>query len=153
MRMFVRSLVAGVVALGVAAPAFADPPRHAKAYGYDRHDRDDRRDDRRDWRDDRRDDRRDWRDDRRDDRRDWRSDNRDDRYYYRNGYSDGRRDSRYWHKGDRFRPHYTRHVVVHDYHRYRVPPPRHGHYYARTDTGDLLLVAAATGLVLWALSD
>ncbi len=140
MRMLVRSLVAGVVALGVAAPAFADPPRHHRG-GYERDHRSDRHDRR---------DHRDWRDDRRDSR--W--DRRDDRRYYGDGYRDGRRDARhYWRKGDRFDGRYHRHVVVHDYHRYHVPPPRHGHYYARTDNGDLLLIAAATGLVLWALSD
>jgi Ni/Co efflux regulator RcnB len=142
MRRIASALMAGVIALGAAAPAFADPPR--------RHDRDwnDRRD--RDWdRDHRRD--RDWRDDRRN---------------YRDGYRDGRRhDNRYyrnnWKRGDYFdrRVHYN-YVVVNDYHRYRdryghyLGHPGRGHYYVRdNDTGEILLIAAATGLVLWALNN
>jgi len=133
MRLIASSLMAGIIALGAVAPALADPPR-----GYNS----------RDWRDDRRDDRRDHRSDY---RRDYRDDRRDD-------WRDDRRDHRRWHKGDRFdrRVHY---VVVRDYHRYRdhrgyrLPPPRYGQYYARTNTGEILLIAAATGLVLWALND
>jgi Ni/Co efflux regulator RcnB len=126
MRLIASSLMAGVLALSAAAPAFADPPR------YDRHDHrgHDRRDDRRD---DRRYDRR---DDRRDYRRDYRQDYRHD----------------HWRRGDHFDYRRTRYVVVNDYHRYRLPPPRYGEYYARTDTGDIILIAAATGLVLWALN-
>ena len=56
---------------------------------------------------------------------------------------------------DRFdRRHYNSYVVVSDYHRYRLPPPRYGqHYYRDNDTGEILLIAAATGLVLWALTN
>ena len=147
MRRMTSALLAGVIALGAAAPAFADPPRR-----YDR-DWNDRRD--RDWdRNDRRD--RDWdRDHRRD--RDW----RDDRRNYRDGYRDGRYNARHWKRGDRFdrRVHYN-YVVVNDYHRYRdryghnLRHPGRGHYYVRdNDTGEILLIAAATGLVLWALNN
>jgi len=141
MRRIASALMAGVLALGAAAPAFADPPR--------RHDREwnDRRD--RDWdRDHRRD--RDWRDDRRN---------------YRDGYRDGRRyDNNYrynWRRGDYFdrRVHYN-YVVVNDYNRYRdyygypLRAPGRGHYYVRDDrTGDILLIAAATGLIVWALNN
>ncbi len=131
-----RTAAAGVLALAVTAPAFADPPRHARGYdrGYERHH------DHRDYRDHR---------DRRD-HRDW----RDDRRHYSHGYNQGYRDVRHhWRKGDRFDRRNVRHVVVHDYHRYHAPPPRHGQYYARTDTGELLLIAAATGLVIWALNN
>lgn len=136
MRLIASTLMAGVLALGAVAPAFADHPRSHSYRDY-RDYRDDRRDDRRDWRDDRRDDRRDWRDDRRDDRREWRR----------------------WHKGDRFDRN-VRYVVVHDYHRYRdyrgyrLRAPHRGEYYVRDDrTGEILLIAAATGLVLWALNN
>ena len=45
-------------------------------------------------------------------------------------------------------------MVINDYHRYRLPPPRYGqHYYRDHDTGEILLIAAATGLVLWALTN
>jgi Ni/Co efflux regulator RcnB len=42
---------------------------------------------------------------------------------------------------------------VSDYDRYHLSPPRRGHYYARTEAGELLLIAAATGLVVWALTN
>lgn len=141
MRLIASSLMAGLIAATAVAPAFADR----------RDDRRDRRDDRRDWRDDRRDDRRDWRDDRRNDRRDWRDDRRD-----RRGWYDSRGSHHYWGRGDyfRYRPHHSNFVVVNDYHRYRLPPPRYGqHYYRDHDTGEILLIAAATGLVLWALTN
>lgn len=141
MRLIASSILAGLVAVTAVAPAFADQ----RGRGHDR------RHDRGDWRDDRRDDRRDWRGDRRDDRRDWRDDRRDSRGWY-----DSRGSHHGWGKGDYFsyRPHYSNFVVVNDYHRYRLPPPRHGQYYYRDhDSGDILLVAAATGLVLWALTN
>lgn len=133
MRLFASSLMAGVLALGAISPAFADPPRR-----YDR-DYNRGRDHDRDW-DRGRDHDRNWND--RDHRR-W-----DNNY-------------RRWHRGDRFdrRINYN-YVVVRDYDRYRdyygrrLPPPGRGHYYVRDDrTGDILLIAAATGLILWALND
>jgi Ni/Co efflux regulator RcnB len=138
MRLFASTLMAGVIALGAVAPALADPPRNHKS---------------RDWND--RDYRDGYRDARRDDRRDWRDDRRRDSRW------DDRRDHRRWHRGDRFdrRVHYN-YVVVNDYNRYydrrgyRLRDPGRGHYYVRDDrTGDILLVAAATGLILWALND
>jgi Ni/Co efflux regulator RcnB len=138
MRLIASTLMAGVMALGAVAPAMADPPRYNNYRDYDRG-----RD--RDWND------RDYRDGYRDARRD---DRRRDRW-------DDRRDHRRWHKGDRFdrRVNYN-YVVVSDYHRYRdhrgyrLRDPGRGHYYVRDDrTGDILLIAAATGLILWALND
>jgi Ni/Co efflux regulator RcnB len=139
MRLIASTLMAGVMALGAVAPALADPPRYNNYRDYDRgRDRD------RDWD--------------RDDRRDWRDDRRDDRRHYRDGYRDGRK---HWRRGDRFdrRVNYN-YVVVRDYDRYRdhrgyrLRDPGRGHYYVRDDrTGDILLIAAATGLILWALND
>ncbi len=171
MRKIAYSLLAGLLVMSAAAPAFADPPggRHDRDNReWRRHD--DRRDDRRDHRrDDRRDDHRDWRDDRRDDwRDDWRDDRRDQRYAYRDGYRDGyradqRNDWRYawprghydyaprWHRGG-YIPRHSHYVVIDDYHRYRLPAPRHGHHYVDVD-GEILLVAAATGLIVWALTN
>lgn len=169
MRRIAHSLAAGFVALLAAAPAFADPPhgRHDRDNrSWSRHD--DRRDHRRDWGHDRRDDRRDWRDDRHDDRHDWRDDRRDERYAYRDGYWDGYRANRYndwrhawprgrydyaprWHRGG-YIPRHGSYVVIHDYHRYRLPPPHRGHHYVDVD-GEILLVAAATGLIVWALTN
>ena len=144
MRLIASSLIAGVLALGAVAPAaFADPPR--------RHDNRDR-----DWNDRGRD--RDWNDrnDRRDDRRDNRRDHRNDR-----GWWDARGNHHDWRRGDRFdRRQHTRYVVVNDYRNYRdyngyrLNAPRRGEYYVRDDnTGEILLIAAATGLVLWALTN
>ena len=60
-----------------------------------------------------------------------------------------------WRRGERFdRRYYNNYRVVNDYRYYRLPPPRRGEYYYRDDrTGDILLIAAATGLVLWALNN
>jgi Ni/Co efflux regulator RcnB len=138
MRLIASSLMAGLIAATAVAPAFADQ----RGRGHDR--RDDRRDDRREWRDDRRDDRRDWRDDRRDDRR------------HHRGWYDSRGSRHDWGRGDyfRYRPQHSNFVVVNDYHRYRLPAPRYGqHYYRDNNTGEILLIAAATGLVLWALTN
>lgn len=138
MRLIATSLAAGLIAFSAVAPAFAD--QRGRGHGDRRgHDRDRYE---RDHRDGRRDN---WR---RDDHR------RDDRRYDR-GWYDSRGSHHDWRKGDYFsyRPHYSSYVVVHDYNRYRLPPPRHGHYYYRDSrTGDILLIAAATGLVLWALT-
>lgn len=131
--------------------------------------RQDRREHRQDWRAERRDDRRDWRDDRRDDRRDWRNDRRDD---YRHRYSrhDDRRWSGYhwrpeyryrapryvypsgyrayrWQVGHRLPPAYYGRPYYVDYRHYRLPPPPYGYHWVRVDR-DVVLVAAATGLIL-----
>ncbi len=142
MRLITSSLMAGVIALSAAAPAFADPPR-----GHHKKDRDWGRDnDRgRDWG---RNDNRGWNDYRNNDRG-WNNN-------YRGGWYDSRNDHHNWRKGDyyRYRGNHNNFVVVHDYNRYRLPPPRYGQYYYRdNNTGDILLVAAATGLILWALSN
>ncbi|MEQ1609713.1 MAG: RcnB family protein [Hyphomonadaceae bacterium] len=141
MRLIASSLMAGLIAFSSVAPAFADPPRRGhddRGRGHDRDWND------RDYRDGYRDARR---DDRRQDRRDYRSRGR--------GWYDSRGDHHDWRRGDRFddRRH-TGYVVFNDYHRYRLPPPRRGEYYYRDDrTGEILLIAAATGLVLWALTN
>jgi hypothetical protein len=38
--------------------------------------------------------------------------------------------------------------VVSDYRRYRLPPPRPGYHYIRSDNGDFLLAAIATGAII-----
>ncbi len=147
MRLIASTLMAGLIAASAVAPAFADPPRGHHDRGRDRdrgrgHDRD--------WND------RDYRDGYRDSRRDDRwDDRRHDRYNGR-GWYDTRGSHHDWRKGDyfRYRPSYSSYVVINDYYRYRLPPPRYGqHYYRDNDTGEILLIAAATGLVLWALTN
>jgi Ni/Co efflux regulator RcnB len=94
----------------------------AQSYGHDRHH------DRRDSYERRYDDRR-W-----DDRRDYR---RDDR-----------RDYRRWSRGDRLPSHYRgRGYYVDDYYRYGYREPPRGYRYYRTDTGDIVLAAIATGII------
>ncbi len=141
MRLIASSLMAGLIAFSAVAPAFAQR-------GHDRHDRG--RD--RGWND--RDYRDGYRDARRDDRRWDRRDDRRDRYNGR-GWYDDRGSHHYWSKGHYFDRHrHTSYVVVNDYRGYRLPPPRRGEYYYRDrNSGDILLVAAATGLVLWALTN
>ncbi len=132
MRLIASSLMAGLIAVTAVAPAFADQRGRGKSHGHDRGY--ERRDDRRDYR----------RDDRRNDRRDSR------------GWYDSRGSHHSWGRGDYFsyRPQHSSYVVVNDYNHYRLPPPRHGqHYYRDNNTGEILLIAAATGLVLWALTN
>lgn len=139
MRLIASSLLAGLIAVSAVAPAFADQ----RGRGHGKY-KNDRGRDHRDWND------RDYRDGYRDGRHD------DRRRDYRGGWYDSHNNHHRWGKGDyfRYRPSYSNYYVVHDYHSYRLPPPRHGHYYYRDrDTGDILLIAAATGLVLWALSN
>jgi Ni/Co efflux regulator RcnB len=134
MRLIASTLLAGALAFGSVAPAaFAEPQRR----GNDR-----------EWND--------HRNDRHDNRRDDRRDHRNDR-----GWWDARNQHHDWRQGDRFdRRVQTRYVVVNDYRNYRdqrgyrLNPPGRGQYYARNnDTGEILLIAAATGLVLWALTN
>jgi hypothetical protein len=40
------------------------------------------------------------------------------------------------------------HYIVTDYRRYRLPPPRPGYHYIRSDNGDFLLAAIATGAII-----
>ncbi len=76
------------------------------------------------------------------------------RYYdrledaYAAGYRDGRNDG--WRVGG-YLPSRMDYVVIRDYERYRLPPPRRGHYYARVNN-EILLIEAATQLIAQALT-
>ena len=107
-------------------------------------------------------------------RREWRDDRRDNRgrnygyyhgsprtyycapprttYYYAPSYSYGHPGYSYgyaprWSRGQILPPHYRRHVVY-DYHRYGWGPPPRGYAYYRTNTGDIILAAVATGIIV-----
>jgi Ni/Co efflux regulator RcnB len=97
------------------------------------------------WRHDNRHDRWDRRDDRRDDRRERRA--------YREGRQDGRQEYRRWHRGSTIPYNYRRNWYVSDYrrHGWRAPPRGYGYY--RTDTGDIVVAALATGVILSLLND
>jgi Ni/Co efflux regulator RcnB len=131
---------------------------------YERHDRGDRGDNRRGDRDDhRRGDRDDHRRGDRDDRgRDFRRDNgRHNGFWYNGRFYRGEptrvqrygREFRYgyrqWRRGERLgvyeRAHYRR---VADHRAYRLAPPPRGYEWRRSDTGELILAAVATGVIL-----
>ncbi len=52
-----------------------------------------------------------------------------------------------WYRGQVLPPHY-RQYGWYDYNRYGYAPPPHGYSYYRTDTGDIILAAIATGVIL-----
>jgi Ni/Co efflux regulator RcnB len=138
----------------VAQPARRDHDRNPRIERQlDRQDfRQERRADRQDFRQDRRADRRDFRQDRRADRRDYRYDRRQDWREFRQGrnvYRFDRNEFRRFDRGQRF--HYSphRHFVVNDWHRYHLHRPPHGYHWVRNgNTGDFLLVAITTGIIL-----
>jgi Ni/Co efflux regulator RcnB len=148
-----------VLALSAALAAPAMARDHDRGRGHDRGGND------RAWHVDR--GRRGWDDrhERRDDRRDRRHDRRDDR---RHAYRYDRpvrvvhhRPSRVvyhvpahrpgpprWARGRVYHHYgYAPTYVVHDYRPYGLRAPPRGHYWRRSDAGDFLLVAAATGII------
>ncbi|WP_298742705.1 RcnB family protein [uncultured Brevundimonas sp.] len=89
--------------------------------------------------------------------RDWRRGQRDhwrDEHRYGPPYGNawGYREQR-WRRGAVIPHHYRRQWYVHDYHRHGWPPPPRGYGYYRTDTGDVLVAALATGVVLSLFND
>jgi Ni/Co efflux regulator RcnB len=93
---------------------------------------------------------RDWRRGQRDQWRDSRRYYRDYGYYDRPYYS---YQPRRWHRGSVIPYDYRRSWYVDDYRRYgwRAPPRGYGYY--RTDTGDIVIAALATGVILSLLDD
>lgn len=79
----------------------------------------------------------------------------DGRYYddledaYEAGYRDGSRDA-YWRAGQRL-PGDVDVIVIRDYDRYGLQPPRPGYYYGQVN-GELLLIEAATRMIAQALT-
>ena len=54
---------------------------------------------------------------------------------------------RHWNRGDRLPPSYRAdRYRIHNYSAYRLPPPPRGYYYTRVDN-DVVLTAAATGII------
>ena len=139
-------LLAGALALAtLAAPLAASAQSWRGDHRGERHERWDRRDDRRDYRRDHRSDRR-W-----DDRR-----GNDHRYYarragppYGNAYGHQRR----WYRGATIPHNYRSSWYVRDYGRYGYGPPPRGYGYYRTDTGDVVMAALATGVIISLLSN
>jgi len=146
------------IILGVAAAAmtFAAGAAAAQPYGYGRgydrgyergYDRYERYDYDRRYRDSDRDGRPDYREWNRDRDRDGRPDQydrRDRRYdgpraHYRGGHR--------WRQGQVYPYWRESRYVVHDYRAYRLPPPRHGYRYYRSDNGDIVMAAIASGVI------
>jgi Ni/Co efflux regulator RcnB len=92
-----------------------------------------------------------------------RGDDRDDRRHYRRGYREdsrhayrpgyygghdgGYRQHRRWSRGQVI-PYEYRRQMVHNYYDYGYGPPPRGCAYYRTDSGQVVLAAIATGLIL-----
>jgi Ni/Co efflux regulator RcnB len=107
-----------------AAAALALSTTAASAQPYRDHDRSDRHDNRYDSRD-----------------------NRDNRYDSRDNY-DHRDNGHHWRRGQRLDHRYhSRSYIVTDYHRYGWRAPPRGYAYYRTDNGDVVLAAIATGVI------
>jgi Ni/Co efflux regulator RcnB len=150
-----RTGIAALLAVTTMATAM---PASAQYYGGDRdgrYYRDSDRDGRPDYREwnrdrdrdgrpdqwDRRDNRRDW-------RRDWRSDRRHDRQYRYYGGNYGY-DGYYgrWRSGQRYPYWRDNRYYIRDYHAYGLPAPYRGYRYYRTDSGDIVMAAVASGII------
>ena len=71
---------------------------------------------------------------------------------YRRGQRDQYRDSRRYYRGATLPYEYRSRWYVRDYNRYGYGPPPRGYGYYRTDTGDVVIAALATGVILSLLS-
>ena len=93
---------------------------------------------------------------------------REERRAYREGYREGRRDARryenqYYRPGHAYGhgrwsrgqvlPYEYRRYAVRNYYDYGWTPPPPGYAYYRTDTGDVLVAAIATGVILSVIAD
>ena len=72
---------------------------------------------------------------------------------WRRGARDQRRDYRRWQRGAVIPRNYRSNWHVRDYHRYGYAPPPRGYGYYRTNTGEVVLAALATGVIISLLSN
>lgn len=88
-------------------------------------------------------------------RDDGRYTNRERRNDDRRGYRDQRRDYRntHWGRGQVLPYDYRSNWYVSDYRRYGYRAPPRGYGYYRTDSGDIVLAAIATGVIISLLSN
>jgi Ni/Co efflux regulator RcnB len=128
---------------------------YGNAYGYHRkHDREVRQGQYRDSDRDGRSDAREWNRDRDRDGRPDQYDRNDDRRggggeyrYGRSNYDPSAYGHRSYRQGERY-PHYNqRSYVIDDYRSYNLPRPRSGYRYYRSDNGDVVMVAIASGII------
>ena len=144
-KTLVAALAAATALSGVTAGAAAAQPGYYGSYNDSRY-RDSDRDGRPDYREWNRDRDRDGRPDQYD-----RYDRRSDRYergprYYggRYGY-EGYRGR--WRTGHRYPYYNNSRYYISDYRAYNLPPPRHGYRYYRSDNGDVVMAAIASGVI------
>ena len=158
-KALIAALAATTALTGFAsAGAAAAQPGY---YGdrYDRGDRGDRYERSGRYRDSDRDGRPDAREWNRDRDRDGRPDQYD-RYDNRRGGNGYDRGHRYyggsygydgyqgrWRTGQRYPYYNNSRYIISDYRSYNLPPPRHGYRYYRSDNGDVVMAAIASGMI------
>lgn len=148
--MIKRLLIGALAVATLAAPAAASAQSWRGDRDHDgRYERWERRADRNRWDGDRYTRRERYNDWRRGARDQW----RDNRRYYRDygpsyGYGYGYHAPRRWYRGAVIPYDYRRSWYVNDYRRYGWAPPPRGYGYYRTDSGDIVLAAIATGVIL-----
>jgi len=123
-----KPLIAGMIAMATLASPLAASAQSWR--DHDRRDRYERRDDRHD-------------------RRDYRHDRRDERRWERQE----RREYRRWARGQSIPREYRSRWYVRDYQRYGYRTPPRGYGYYRTDSGDIVMAAIATGVIISLLSN
>lgn len=75
------------------------------------------------------------------------------RYDNRGGRHDGYRGQGRWRQGQVY-PYYRQQgYVISDYRAYNLAPPRHGYRYYRSDNGDVVMAAIASGVIAAIIAD
>jgi len=77
----------------------------------------------------------------------------DDRRYARDQRRDYRHDQRRYYRGGTLPHQYRSNWYIRDYNRYGYAPPPRGYGYYRTDTGDIVMAALATGVIISLLNN
>lgn len=75
-----------------------------------------------------------------------RSDNWRDRYQGHHGRDSYRGQGR-WRQGQVYPYYRQRDYMINDYRAYNLPPPRYGYRYYRSDNGDVVMAAIASGII------
>jgi Ni/Co efflux regulator RcnB len=145
-----KTFIAAIAAVTAAAGVLPAGMAAAQPYGYgaERY-RDSDRDGRPDYREWNRDRDRDGRPDqydRRDNRRDYRGPPPRAYRYHGGSYGyDGYRGA--YRTGQRYPYYNNSRYYISDYRAYNLPPPRHGYRYYRSDNGDVVMAAIASGVI------
>lgn len=81
------------------------------------------------------------------DRREWNRDGRHDRRHYRYDRRSEYRGHGYWREGQVYPRYRQSGYYINDYRAYNLAAPRHGYRYYRTDNGDVVMAAIASGVI------